>query len=147
MALLDVSSVLLDPDFGDFFHVIRRVQAVSSHGRVQTEDTDLGRIFGVITANSPSDLDRREDYQSMTRSISVVCQFYLRGETSGFQPDVLVWQGSRYLVKHVDAYPQFGKGFFQAECSSIEMTDPAIVKRAVGQLAYNAPINSIFLAG
>lgn len=145
MALLDVSSILLDPDFVDSFDVIRRAQSFDLHGRSILSNQTFGKVFGVVTANSPSDLERREDYQNMTRSISVVCQFHLRGETTGFTPDIIVWRGSNYLVKHVDAYPQFGAGFFQAEASSMNKTDPAFEAAVTGRLVYNQPLNAVNL--
>ena len=146
MALLDVSSILLDPDFVDTFDVIRRAQSFDAHGRSVLTNQTFGKVSGVVTANSPSDLDRREDYQSMTRSISVVCQFHLRGETTGYTPDLVVWRGDNYLVKHVDSYPQFGAGFFQAECSSIDKTDKAFEPAVTGRTVYNQPLNAVNLA-
>ena len=123
MALLDVSEILTDPDFADKFNVRRRSETVDTHGRSTVAEQLFSQVVGVVTAISPSDLDRREDYQAMTRSISIVCQFRLRGETDGGQPDIVVWRGNNYIVKHIDPYPQFGRGFIQAECSSMDRVD------------------------
>ena len=137
MALLDVSSILLDPDFVDSFNVRRRNQTIDAHGRAAINETIFSKVFGVVTAISPSDLDRKDNYEAMSRSISIVCQFHLRGETTDYQPDIVVWKGSNYLVKHVDPYPQFGMGFFQVECTSIDKTDPAFEPLVTGRFTFN----------
>jgi hypothetical protein len=144
MPLLDVTQILTDPDFADSFAVRRRTDVIDSHGRsVPTEQT-FSPVIGVVTANSPSDLDRKEDYQTMSRSITVVCRFALRGETTDSQPDIVVWRGSNFLVKHVDLYPHFGAGFFQAECSSMNKTDNALQSGLIPQLAFNVAANSTY---
>lgn len=145
MALLDVSDVLLDPDFTDIFAVRRRMETVNSSGRSVVTERIFPNLIGVITAGSPSDLDRREDYQNMSRSLVIVCQFPLRGETTNYQPDIVVWKGSNYLVKHVDLYPQFGKGFYQAECSSMDKADRALDSEPQTGLAFNQSYNSQYL--
>lgn len=147
MPLLDVTQILTDPDFADSFSVRRRSDVIDTHGRsVPTEQVFAG-VIGVVTANSPSDLDRKEDYQTMSRSITIVCKFSLRGETTSFQPDIVVWRGSNFLVKHVDLYPHFGAGFFQAECSSMDKTDGAATAGLTPQLAFNLAGNSSYLGG
>ena len=145
MPLLDVSEILYDVDLADVFKVKRRAESISTHGRSVIAETIFESVVGVVTASSPSDLDRKEDYQSYSRSITVVCKFHLRGETTGNQPDVVVWKGSDYLVKHVDAYPHFGNGFFQAECSSMNKTDPTFEDAVTGQLVFNQPLNAVYL--
>ena len=122
MAFLNVSSVLLDPDFCDSLVCRRRQQAMSATGRAIMEEMLLP-FSGVVTAISPSDLDRQEDYSIMSRSISVVTKFRAQGETVGYQPDVLVWRGNNFVVKHVDPYPQFGEGFYQIEARSQDKVD------------------------
>lgn len=144
MPLLDVSSVLFDADFADRFTVRRRTETLDIHGRSTVQNQDTPNVIGVVTANSPSDLDRREDYQNMTRSIGIVTQFRLRGETTSTQPDIVIWRGSNYLVKHVDPYPQFGKGFMQAECSSMDRVDPPFDPAVSGQVSFNQSQNAIF---
>lgn len=141
MPFLNVDTVFIDPDFTDRFTVDRRVETVDTHGR-SVVGHEYFHETGVVTAVSPNDLQRQEGYQAMSRSISIVCKFNLHGETSGMQPDIVVWRGSNYLVKHVDPYPQFGVGFFQAECSSMDRVDPALSAEVLGQLVFNLPANS-----
>jgi len=123
MPFLDVTQFLTDPDFADRFTVRRRNESVDKHGRSTIVETRIPNVIGVVTMGSQSDLDRRDDFQVTTRALTVVCKFALRGEVSQYQPDVIVWRGDNYLVKHVDLYPHFGPGFYQAECYSVDRTD------------------------
>ena len=123
MAFLDVTGILTDPDLCDSFTVLRRVQVIGSNGRVTTATSTFANIVGVVTMSAPNELDRRDDFQVATRSISIVGKFQLYGEATAYQPDIVVWRGDQYLVKQVDLYPQFGPGFYQAECSSMDKTD------------------------
>ena len=144
MPTLDVTHILTDPELADTFVVIRRAEHVDALGRAQSVETSA-TVVGVVTASSPSDLDRQEDYQTYSRSITVVCRYPLRGVTAGGQPDHILWRGSRYLVKHVDLYPHFGPGFYQAEASSIAHTDPALPGDvAAGAAQFNQAVSSAY---
>lgn len=145
MALLDVTEILLDAEFVDTFDVRRRQQIIDDHGRVVSNEVLFSDVVGVVTAISPSDLERKDDYDAMSRSISIVCKFHLRGETTGHQPDIVAWRGNNFLVKHVDPYPQFGAGFFQIECSSMDKTDGAFEVIPTGQYFLNEPHNVVYV--
>lgn len=130
MALLDMSDALLDPMFLDTFKVLRRQEVMGENGRGENLIRTYNPVYGTVTMSSPSDLGRDVDFQATTRSISVVLKFQLQSEVTGFQADVVVWRGDNYVVRHVDYYPQFGAGFYQAECESMDKTDvnPAKVR-------------------
>jgi hypothetical protein len=133
MPFLDVTQPLLDPEFTDSFTVLRRQEVVDSHGRSTLQTTTFAAIIGVVTASSPNDLDRPQDYEVFTRAISIVTKFRMRGEVVGYQPDVVVWRGDNFVVKHIGLYPQFGVGFYQVECESMDRvdnpTDPTLMNR------------------
>ena len=127
MPLLDVSDLLVDPDLADIFAVIRRIETIDpATGRATMQEQRFSRVYGVVTMGSPNDLERRDDYQNMTRSITVVTKFQLHGAVQGYQPDVIEWRGTKHLVKHVSPYPHFGRGFSQAECSSMANMDAPV---------------------
>ena len=138
---LSVADVVLDPMIAGPFDVLRREEAVNSSGRsVQTSHLLPGKI-GVVTSASPNDLLRLDDQQRMARCISVVSQFELRGPATGFQPDVVHWNGGDYVVAYVDVYPQYGPGFTQAVCASIRSMDPPArqAPQAVGEAQFDQP--------
>lgn len=123
MALLDVSlDTLFDPMFLDSFVVNRRQEIVGNNGR-STLNVVQSNQQGVVASISPNDLVRRDDYQIGMRGITVVTAFQLQMVVQGYQPDVVTWRGDNYIVKHIDYYPQFGTGFYQAECMSIDKVD------------------------
>lgn len=120
---IDVSDVLLDVDLADSFTVNRRKQTLD-HGRpIIAIETTFNNVYGIVTAAHPNDLDRLDDSQRMGRNLSVVTQFRLQGPAMGYQPDTVIWKGDTYVVKSVDPYPQFGKGFVQAIVGSMDTLD------------------------
>lgn len=129
MPLLDVSSVLLDPDFATRFTVRRRTQVISAKGRTTTTDTDTPNVVGVITVASPTDLERLPDDQRMGRNMLVVTKYRLRGPSKDnvdqFQPDLVLWTGDTFIVKDVQPYTEYGAGFMQCIIGSIDLIDKA----------------------
>ena len=141
MATLDVTEILHHAELVDSVVVRRRQETVGTTGRnIFTEATFS--INGVVTMASPNDLERLEDYQRMSRTISIVCEFRLRGETNDYQPDIITWRGDNYIVVYIDSYPQFGAGFIQAICTSMDKTDQALDPLATGRLIANR-VNSL----
>lgn len=145
MALLDVDSPLLDPEFIDHFDVLRRQEVVDAHGRQTTVNTTFPRVIGVVTSSSPNDLERPEDYEIFARIISIVTKFRARGEVSGYLPDIVVWRGDNFVVKHIDLYPQFGEGFYQLDCESMDRTDLATDPTELNKLIFDLTENSEYV--
>lgn len=129
---LDVTEPLTDPDFATDFGVLRRVETIGTNGRNTFAVTTFPNVVGVITSGSSNDRDAREAFEVTPRQIVVVTQFELQGEITGSQPDIVVWRGSPYLVIRVDPYGHFGPGFYEAECRSTQLTDPAILSGIAG---------------
>ncbi len=145
MALLDVTELLSDPDLVDTFTVQRRVDTIGANGRTTPGLQTFAGVVGVVTAIGPSDLDRKDDYQSMSRSISIVTKFRLQGEVTGAQPDIVVWRGDSYVVRSIDLYPQFGPGFVQVECTSMDRTDVAMPGTPSAAVKYDQASNSQYI--
>ena len=143
MPFLDVSSVLSDPDFVDHFVVERRSEVVNEYGRSE-QTLSTWKAAGVVTVGSPNDLDRPEEYEKFTRSITVVTKDRLRDSVNGYQPDVIQWRGSRFVVKAIDLYPHFGAGFYQIEAESMELVDGSTDPVSTGKLIFNDIANSGF---
>lgn len=146
MALLNVSDQLTDPNFTSAFSVERRTETISTKGRSQISTQVFTGVIGAVTATSPNDLARLEDYQITQRAITIVTKFRLQGEVTGKQPDVINWRGDRYVVKHIDYYPQFGNGFIQADCVSMDITDAELPPLLPGAMALNNVANSALIS-
>ena len=123
MPTLDVSEAF-DPSFMDEFVVLRRVQGVSAYGRT-TVSTKQFTVIGVVVPSSPNDLQRLPEAQYMNKAITIYTQWKLQGPSPGYQPDQVMWHGSSFLVRALDDYSGWGRGFLQAICLSIDAIDPA----------------------
>mgnify|MGYP003423079087 CR=1 FL=1 len=126
MADLDMSDALLDPLFTSKFQVTRRAETVGTNGRSVITPTVHPDKLGVVTVASSSDLQRHPEVQITNRSIMIVSKFPLQAESVGFQPDLVIWRGSQYVVRALDPYQHFGSGFTQALCESMDLIDPVI---------------------
>lgn len=127
MALLDVSEALVDPMLLDTFDVVRRAETVNSTtGRSEVTEATTAGVSGVVCSAGPNDLQRLPEQDRMGRHISVVTLHRLRGPTPGYKADILVWKGDRFLVKVLDPYPQFGRGFVQVIAGSVDNLDQPV---------------------
>jgi hypothetical protein len=121
--MLDVSWVVQDPMLADQFSVTRRVETVGTDGRVIMATSNFPNLIGVVTQSDPSSLVRNDDSQTIPRVISVVSKFNFRSATDGFQPDLIIWNGTTYLVKTSLPYSRYGAGFYEAIASSMTAID------------------------
>lgn len=123
MPMLDVSDVLTDPMFCEELSVTRRVEVIDeANGISSTSDVLLKDVFGVVTIGSVNPLVRTEEYEFARNNITVHTQTQLRDKVSGNKPDVITWDGSRYLVKKCFPWNKYGDGFYAADC---ELMTPA----------------------
>jgi hypothetical protein len=121
--MLDVSFVILDPMIADTFSVTRRAETIDSKGRPSLGSVVTPNLVGVVTQSDPSKLERKDDSGTVPRVISVVTKFAIRGLVAGFQPDLITWNGTDYLVDNVSPYSRFGGGFYEAIAASMTATD------------------------
>ena len=122
---LDVSDALLDPMLADSFTVNRRTEFIDTHGRAQVTSNVIENVIGVVCAANPNDLERLPEDQRMGRHISIVTKFRLQGPSPSFQPDTVVWNDDIFIIKNVEIYNRFGKGFIQAIAGSMDFVDKA----------------------
>lgn len=122
MPLLDVTEVLLDPDFADPSLICRR--------QIQTTDDDNFPIntpqeipfSGVVTVDRSLEARRMASGQNINGAILIVTQFRLtQGRKSAadgpnLDADLVVYNGGLYRVTFVDPYTRYGAGFVQAHC-------------------------------
>ncbi|MBF7687077.1 hypothetical protein [Acinetobacter rathckeae] len=116
MPNLDVSDVLLDPDFMTTELLCNRTQVtVKQNG---TADTSLQSIpfAGVVTTNSGLKMDRKEDGTLVKGAINIHTQFHLISGDSSTQADEVQWRGKTYIVSQVLSNAHFGQGFVKAIC-------------------------------
>lgn len=116
MPNLDVSDVLLDPDFMTNDLVCNRQSVVvGDNGRPQT--TLVSNPFsGVVTTNSGLNMDRREDGTLIKGAINIHTQFGLTSGDANTKADEIIWKGKTYIVSQVLDNLHYGQGFVKAIC-------------------------------
>ncbi len=132
---------LFDPMVLEPFTIQRRTESFGLNGRVVIANSSIP-ARGVIVAASPDELDRLESYQITGRAIKITASIPLQGEVQGFQPDVIIWRGTNYIVKTIDYFVQYGKGFYEALATSMDKNDVAFASVLPPQLIFNKSSNS-----
>lgn len=133
MPLLDVSDIVLDPDFAEQLTIYRRTQNIDAFGISRPISTLVSPApYGVVLAQDASPLARKEDFQDLEKMIEVHTRFRLRSASVdsmgvAYQPDFVVWKGNEFLVVAVYDFSNFGVGFIRALCNSVDPTDNAPV--------------------
>lgn len=126
MPLLDVSDVLLDPDFMDTSLVChRQVQTVDEDNFAKNTAQDIP-FSGVVTVDRSLEARRMEAGQNISGAILIVTQFRLtQGQTGTdstprLDADIVTYNGRDYRVTFVDPYTSYGVGFVQAHCELVD---------------------------
>lgn len=137
MPTLDVNDAF-DPSFYDDIVVIRRAAVINNKGRVTTTNTSTS-TRAVVTAASPSDLARLPEAEYMGKAISIYTPYRLQGparDEAGAEtmPDQVLWptDGSVYVVRFLEDYSGYGRGFVHAVAVSVAAVDPAPIPQPVG---------------
>lgn len=121
----DVSDAF-DPSFFDQISVTRLTETIDQHGRVIRTPQQLTAL-AVVVPTSPSDLARLPDEEYMNKAITIYSQFRLQGpvKVAGTRthPDQVLWHGSTFVVRLLDDYSGYGRGFLMAIATSIEAID------------------------
>lgn len=117
MAGLDVSDVLLDPDFMERGLVCNRISVkVGDNGRsIKTETKHT--FNAVVTTNSGINLDRQPDGTIIKGAINLHTRFALTAGDEDHQADEIVWRGQTYIVIQVLPNLHYGRGFVKAVCT------------------------------
>lgn len=116
MAMIDVSALMLDPDFTNTVTLIRRAVFVSSVGETVLVETPI-TIVAVVSSGKAEVLERMPTGARLSDVIAVYYQGELRAESPGGYADVIVWNGKRYQVHEVpEQYMNFGAGYTMAHC-------------------------------
>lgn len=126
MPLLDVSDVLLDPDFMDTSLIChRQIQTVDADNFTKNTSQDIP-FSGVVTVDRSLEARRMEAGQNISGAILVVTQFRLTQGQPGtdssprLDADIVTYSGRDYRVTFVDPYTRYGTGFVQAHCELVD---------------------------
>lgn len=119
---LDVSDILLDPDFADTGLLCERNdQAVGDDGMAGNVTTPY-TFTGVVTAFRGDLTDMRPDGAYVAGSILIYTPFRLRMAGADISHDIVTSKGKRYIVKDIGDYSTFGNGFVWAVCEPVSFS-------------------------
>lgn len=120
MPLIDVTEVLLDPDFVDTTLVChRQIQSRDDDNFTTNTQQDIP-FSGVVTVDRSLEARRMAAGQNINGAILIVTQFRLTQGQPGLDADVVTYRGREYRVTFVDPYTAYGAGFVQAHCELME---------------------------
>lgn len=120
MPLLDVSDILLDPDFADLaLTVTRNAQVVGDNGRAVVSARSQ-RFGGVVTQDAGTVFERFPDAARVTGSILIHTTFKLRVAGDEYDADIVTdADGARFTVTAIRNYARYGAGFVVALCAPL----------------------------
>jgi galactose-6-phosphate isomerase len=121
MPLLDVSEILLDPDFVGSLVCARQTQTVDDNG-IATDTASTIPFYGVVTNNTGDLLMRLAEGSRINGSITVHSRFLLQAGSDGMDADIVTWNGRSYTVTSVGDWSHFGIGFTAANCELIPLS-------------------------
>nr|WP_310616937.1 head-tail adaptor [Pantoea cypripedii] len=123
---LDVSDVLLDPDFADDSLVChRQIQTVDEDNFPTNTSQDIPFV-GVVTVDRSLEAKRMAVGQNINGAILIITQFRLTqgqapsGDSPRLDADIVTYNGRNYRVTFVDPYTSYGAGFVQAHCELVD---------------------------
>lgn len=122
MAFLDISEVLLDPDFMDNDLVCERNKETVNEQGLAVVTTEEIPFSGVVTTNEGTKLQRAIDLERISGSITIHSIFPLTDGKDGTTADIVQWENKRYTVVNAYSYAHFGSGFTKAICNIIPVT-------------------------
>lgn len=115
MARIDVSELMLDPDFVSNFTIIERTPTVNGFGEnVLAESAPIPAV-GSVQSPGKETLKRLPDGVSITNIKTVYIKRSLKADASGEYSDQVVWQGKRYNVISCLPWDNFGAGWFEVD--------------------------------
>lgn len=116
MPNLDVTDVLLDPDFCDMSLVVKRnTQTVDADGFATNTVIEKG-FAGVVTVDRSLESRRMMSGNVIGGAILIVTVERLTQGQTGRDADIVTYQNRDYRVTFVDPYTAYGAGFVQAHC-------------------------------
>lgn len=115
MAQVDVSDLLLDPDFIDAMTLVHRTFVIDDFGVNQlTEVTQ--ETFGSVQPISGRDLQRLPEALRMADVRTFFIKAQIQSDGASQYPDKIVFQGFTYQVQTTTDWLNFGQGWNSGTC-------------------------------
>jgi hypothetical protein len=115
MGQIEVSDILLDPDFVDQLVLIHRKPCVNEFGQNSLQETAY-QTYGCVQPISGKTLQRLPDALRIANVKSFWIQGKIVSDGTCQYPDVIVSCGVRYAVQMVFDWTNWGAGWSEGTC-------------------------------
>jgi len=119
------NKVLKNPRWGQSFTVYKTTRNPDENGRAVVEEISI-TVRGVIQPSSGEDLDRLDVGDRGNQTITVWTSTPLSTGTGEELPDEVEWRGTRYMVRQVKDWEDYGPGFYRAICIAQSMKERSL---------------------
>ncbi len=116
MGLVDVTELLLDPDFTSPMQIIPRTATIGSNGEQTTTDGTAVDTIGSVQPISGRALMRLPDALRVANISSFWVKGVITATATSRYPDILTFGGRRYAVQTVLDWSNFGAGWCEGTC-------------------------------
>lgn len=121
MADIDVSDLLLDPDFVNDLQLIHRTATISSAGKnVITEQAAILTV-GSVQPASQKDIMRMPEAMRLKDVRGFWIKAEILADGSSQYPDIIVFAGKRFQVMAIEPWNNYGEGWNKGLCVAEEM--------------------------
>ena len=114
MARIDVTSIVMDPDFVDPIVILRNSETIGENGRNTVTGIEVNAFASVQTPNSET-LKRLPE----SARLNDVKTFYTKTpifvDSKGGYADVIKWKGGHYQVINVMPWDNWGAGWYKVD--------------------------------
>lgn len=116
MAQIDVSDLLLDPDFVDTVWLVHRSVVINSQGENVITDAAPVVTVGSVQPASNKQLQRLPEAlrSSDVRAFYIKARILNDGSTT--YPDIIVFNSRRFQVQSIEDWQNFGQGWSMGTC-------------------------------
>lgn len=121
MAQIDVSDLLLDPDFVDKVYLIHRKPIVGSNGLNKLIE-ESEETVGSVQPASGKTLQRLPDSLRIQNVSSFWIKAGIVADSNCDYPDVIKFNNKRYIVQQVSDWMNFGQGWVCGVCVAEKVT-------------------------
>ena len=115
MALIDVSALLLDPDFVNPLNLIHRTSTINTFGKTELVESTVA-TFGSVQPASAKEVQRLPE----ALRVADIRRFWVKAEIlmDGLSqyPDLIEFQGKRFQVINTEPWLNFGSGWNTGLC-------------------------------
>ncbi len=115
MALIDVSDLLVDPDFIDSLTLIHRTFTISQYGENTLVETTINTV-GSVQPASAKQIQRLPEALRTADVRSFFIKAEIQSDGASQYPDIISFQGFRYQIQSVAPWLNYGAGWNEGIC-------------------------------